>query len=115
MGGANGRPAGGNVAVPACSGSGLRTVVPVRRKHALRIALRIVVLAVPQRPDESGESEKPEPQRHRDEQGKHQHGRTSYFRRSAFSDTVRDEVDMASAAMSGVARPAMATGTATTL
>ena len=38
-----------------------------------------------------------------------------YFSLSAFSVTVKDEVDMAMAAMSGVARPTSATGTATAL
>ena len=38
-----------------------------------------------------------------------------YFSRSAFSVTVSDEVDMARAAISGVARPTNATGTATRL
>ncbi len=38
-----------------------------------------------------------------------------YFNRSAFSETLIDDKDMASAAASGVANPTSAIGTATTL
>jgi hypothetical protein len=39
----------------------------------------------------------------------------AYLRRRAFSDTVMEDADMAKAAISGVANPATASGTATML
>ena len=51
-------------------------------------------------------------ERYGNEIDQHIHCAFSYFRRSAFSDTVTDEADIASAAISGVASPAKATGTA---
>ena len=58
---------------------------------------------------------KREAQSAKDQRNRYKIGEDIHFslpRRSAFSDTVIDELDIASAAISGVARPAIANGTA---
>lgn len=68
----------------------------------------IFILACSERPEEGKEPEKSESDRNRDQDHKYRH-RASL---AALSDTVTDDADIASAASSGVARPASATGMA---
>ena len=95
--------------------SALGAIVVILAQDAVAVAFRIVELPVPQRPEERCKTKAAQEQRYRDEVDKHLHRRSPYFSRSAFSVTVSDDVDIASAAMSGVASPTSATGTATTL
>src|SRR5262245_53070806 len=104
----------------------------VVREHAQGRPFHVVVLAALERPQEGGEAEQTEAQRGGDEVDEHVHaglglgwsagatacGAGSARRRaarSALSVTISEEPDMATAAISGVARPAMAIGTATAL
>src|SRR5262245_46489904 len=75
-------------------------------------AVEVVVLAALERPQKSDEAEEPERERHGYEKDQDFHGRLA---RSAFAVTSKDEPDMAIAATSGVARPAIAIGTAMAL
>ena len=61
--------------------------------------------------DERGKADPAQKQRYRDQNGQDFH----YFNLSAFSETLIDDNDMASAAASGVAAPISARGTAITL
>jgi len=87
-------------------------VVPVLVQDSVRVALRVVILFRFQRPDEGHEPDPAEEQRNGNEGAKDIH---RYFSRSAFSETVIDDSDIASAAASGVASPTSASGTATML
>ena len=83
-------------------------------------SLEILELAAPQRPEKGREPETAETKGHRNEPCERDHGFTSFHKllrpsRNAFAVTASDEVDMAIAAMSGVAYPAMASGTNTML
>lgn len=77
-------------------------------------AFGIVELAVAQRPEERHEAEETEAQRNRDQEQQAVH-RTARAKRSEFATTTSELADMAAAAISGVSRPAMASGTARTL
>src|SRR5262249_20649831 len=80
--------------------------------------LEIVILAVLERPEESGQAEKAQQQRprHQDYQHFHQPNPPGPpCPPNAFQITSTDEPDIAAAATSGVARPAMASGTASRL
>src|SRR5437868_6827601 len=81
-------------------------------------SLEIIVLAVPERPKKSCKANEPEQQRQRNEKYQNFHQPSSCVprcARSAFSITSRDEPDIAAAATSGVASPAIAKGTASRL
>ena len=95
----------------AAAVSGLRVIVKVGVEDAAAVAFRVFELARLERPEEGREADAAERERHRDEPDEHLHQRT----RSALSDTVIDESDIAAAAASGVAKPRSAMGTATTL
>ena len=79
-------------------------------------AFEVVVLAGLERPQEGAEAEQAEPERDRHEIDQDFHGDASpRFARSALSVTRIDEPDMASAAISGLAKPSIAIGTAIAL
>lgn len=78
----------------------------------MRVALRVVVLPRPKRPEKRHKANPAQKQRRRNEDGQDFHG---YFNRRALSETVIEESDIASAAARGVAAPTSASGTATTL
>src|SRR5690606_40398395 len=86
----------------------LRPVVPFVAEDAFGVALGVVVLAVAQRPEKGQQPQRPQQQRYRDQEGQHLHQRNL----SAFSVTQIELADIASAAIRGVAKPAMAIGTA---
>ena len=77
----------------------------------MRVAFRIIELALLQKPPERRQPQGPKAKAYRYQKPQNLHQRN----RSALSDTVRDELDIASAAISGVASPATAKGTAITL
>jgi len=95
--------------------SRFRMIVPFRAEDPFGIALGIVVLPAAQRPDEGQEAKPAKPQRDRNEKAEDFHLPPLYRSRSAFSVTLIELSDMASAAIRGVAKPAMAMGTATML
>lgn len=80
-------------------------------------AIEIVILAAPERPQKGGKAEraKPDRKRHQIEQDFHQAGSLCRRARKALSITRSDEPDIAAAAISGVTRPAIASGTASAL
>lgn len=96
----------------------VRLVVVIVEQDALGRAFEVVILAAAQRPEKSGEPEKPE-----DKGGGHEEDEDIHrlpfalprFSRSEFSVTVIEELDIATAATSGVTKPATASGTATAL
>lgn len=96
----------------------VRLVVVIVEQDALCRALEIVILPAPQRPEKTGEPEKAE-----DKGGGHEENEDIHllpfalprFSRSEFSVTVIEELDIATAATSGVTKPATASGTATAL
>lgn len=97
-------------------------IVPFFAEDAARVAFGVVILVRAHRVDKGRQSAATQQQRNGDEIGKDAHGKDTfvgrgagYFRRSAFRDTVMEELDIASAAIKGVAKPAMARGTAITL
>jgi hypothetical protein len=116
---------------------GLRPwLIVVRRllveQDALGSAVQVVVLAALQRPEEGGKADGAEQQRDRDEidenihagallsgpvrgNGKARPGRTATASRNELAVTRMEDDDIATAAMSGVTIPAMASGTATQL
>src|SRR5271165_3392460 len=77
-------------------------------------AVEIVELAVLERPEESRKAEAAERERHRHEIDEHVHRPTPFAwrARNALSVTRIDEPDIASAAISGVTNPKIASGTA---
>ena len=83
-----------------------RPVVVIPGQDARAVAVGVVILVAFQRPDEGDESEQTQKQGHRYQQDKHVPRRSLM----AFSVTRIDEVDIASAAASGVAKPARAIG-----
>ena len=101
------------------------------RKHAKRCALQIVELSVANRPDEREQPGQAQTQRQRHEIDEDVHGRTATARgtsfdaataargirrsRKALSVTRIEEPDIAAAAINGVTKPAIATGTAIAL
>ncbi len=82
---------------------------------------QVVVLTGFQRPQERCQAQQPEKQRDWNEIDQHVHQPRSpacadpNLRRSALAVTTIEDPDMARAAMSGVTKPAIAKGTATTL
>jgi len=86
-------------------------IVPFLGQDAVGVTLRIVKLPRPHRPEERRQTDTAQNQRYWNEDRQNFH----YFNRMAFSDTVIDDKDMASAAASGVASPNSASGTAMTL
>src|SRR6266702_2671570 len=81
-------------------------------------AVEVIILAILERPEEADQTEKAEQQRQRYQKHQDFHQRNSLLpcrARSAFRITSSDEPDIAAAAISGVARPAIASGTANTL
>src|SRR4051812_25021639 len=75
----------------------------------------VVILAVLERPEKAGQAETAERQcqRHQKYQDFHQQSSLApRWARNAFRITSSDEPDIAAAAISGVAKPAMASGTA---
>lgn len=89
-------------------------VVPILAQDAVAVAFGVFELPRPQCPKEGQQTKPAKNKRYWDQDGEHFHGEP-YFSLRALSVTVSEEVDMASAAISGVARPASATGTAITL
>jgi len=81
-----------------------------RGQCARLVALGVVILARPDCPDESRQSGQAHDDGDRDKNHKDIHGR-----RTAFKVTIRDDPDIASAAINGVAWPRTAIGTAITL
>ena len=79
--------------------------------------VEIVVLTALQRPQKSGEPEQAEAERKRHEINEYVHQRAPFRARArkALTVTRSEDPDMEIAATSGVARPAMATGTAMAL
>lgn len=80
-------------------------------------AIEIIILAVLERPEKGRKAEpaKRDRKRHQIEQDLHQAVSLCRRARKALSITSSDEPDIAAAAISGVARPAMASGTASAL
>src|SRR6266446_1434754 len=81
-------------------------------------ALKVVILAGLERPQEGGKAEQAERERQRHQIDQDFHGDPSsgrVFARSAFKVTRIDDPDMASAAIRGLANPRIAMGTATAL
>ena len=91
----------------------LRRVVVVRQ-NTPGIAFKIFILVGAQAPKKCSQSKSAQKQRYGDQKDQNIH-RFLPFRRSAFSSTVMDEADIAMEAISGVASPTSATGTAITL
>ena len=74
------------------------------------IALGVVELTAAQEPPKSPQPNRAQKERHGDQKAKNFHG--TYRTLNALSDTVIEEVDIARAAIRGVASPAIAKGTA---
>lgn len=93
--------------------SGFGLIVPVVAEDAAAVPLRIVILATAQGIEKTRKANATQNQRngYQISQDVHRGPR----KRSAFNETVIEDVDMASAAINGVARPATAKGTAITL
>ena len=89
-------------------------IVPVAGQYPLPVAVGVVILPMPQRPEKGHKPKPAEKQRHGDQVDKDFHA-GAYLSLSAFSETVTDDSDIAKAAMSGVARPKKAIGTASRL
>ena len=87
-----------------------RPVVVIGLEDAVRIAFGVVILPGTQRPEEGGKAKPAQKQRYRNKIGQNIH----HFTRKAFSETLIEDSDIASAAASGVASPTSASGTATT-
>lgn len=87
-------------------------IIPAVIEDSAAVSLGVVVLPCSQCIDERREADATQQQRNRDEVGQHVHDQRT---RSALSETVIDDDDIAKAAMRGVARPATASGTATRL
>lgn len=87
-------------------------VVPILCQDTVRVTFRVVELPGFHRPQKGGKADTAKKQGNGNEDAKDFHG---HFNLRAFSETVMDDSDMASAAASGVASPTSASGTATTL
>lgn len=94
-----------------CPASRFRVIVPFIGQNALSIALGIVELPTLKRPKKRHQPKPAQPKRHRNEECDDLHQRSL----SAFSVTEIELADIASAAISGVAKPASAKGTAMVL
>ncbi len=84
-------------------------IVPTIIQNPFRIAMGIFVLSRAQRVQEPTQPNTAKAQGNRDKIRQHIH---FGFNLSAFNETAIDELDIASAAISGVASPATASGTA---
>jgi len=84
------------------------------KQNAAGGAIEIVELPRLERPEETCETAKAERKCHWDEQQQSAHA-CLRAKRSALPTTNREELDMATAAMSGVTKPAIAIGTASAL
>lgn len=89
---------------------GLAWGVVVFGKDPPGIAFKVFILVVPQAPKKGRETQSAKDQRYRDQDNKDVHSLP--FSRSALSRTVIEDVDIAIAAIKGVAKPASAIGTA---
>ena len=101
-------------ALAACAGrdvSGGGVIVEIVAQDSGGIAVLVLVLPVPHRPQKETQSETAKCQRDRDQKHQNIHDRS----RIAFSVTVIEDRDIAKAARSGVASPTKASGTAITL
>ena len=74
------------------------------------VPLSIVILIVPHRPKECDQTNTTKDQRNGDEYNQYIH--FTFLTRRAFNSTVTEDVDIAKAANSGVAKPRNATGMA---
>ena len=83
-------------------------------QDALGRAVEVIVLTAVHRPQEPGQAEQSHDQRGRYEDRKTGHS-AAFRKRREFPTTSNDDSDIASAATSGVAKPAIATGTAKAL
>jgi len=93
-------------------------IVVIVAQDPVGIAIGIVELALSQHPEKRQQAKPAQKQRDGDKDDEHVHVGLpfpAYFSRSAFNDTVMELADIAKAAASGVAKPAIAMGTATTL
>lgn len=86
-------------------------VVVIVTKDAMGVAFGIVELPFAQHPPEREKAKPAQKQRDRDQYAEDIHQRNL----SAFNDTVKDEEDIARAAIRGEHRPATASGTANRL
>lgn len=108
------RPGPAGPAAPPWPPTHSCALIVVVDKDSLRRAVEIVELTAPRRPEEGGQPEEPEPERDRQEQEQAAH-RAAPRSRKALATTRIELPDMASAAISGVTLPAIASGTASTL
>src|SRR5690606_35590785 len=92
----------------------LTSVVLVVEQDAIGRAFRIVELAMAQRPEKRGEPREAEAERNRYQEQQAVH-LTALASRSELATTTSELADIAAAAISGVSRPATASGTANTL
>lgn len=92
--------------------SGPWPLVPINYQNPFGVSRRIAILFVTQGPDECPKTNPPKSQRNRDKPEQNIH---YAFIRMAFSETVIDDTDIATADISGVAKPSNAKGTATIL
>ena len=76
--------------------------------------VKIIELAVFERPEKGRKAKQAKPKRYGDQKGDPGH-RATPFSRKAFPTTIIDDPDMASAAINGVTKPIIASGTATIL
>lgn len=86
-------------------------IVVIVAEDTVGIALRIIELTLAQHPPEGRKTDAAQKQADGNKNAKDFH----YRNLSALSDTVKDELDIASAAISGEHRPATASGTASKL
>lgn len=96
---------------PASLGGSILVVI---LQNAISGALQIVELPGPERPQEPGKADEAEEQRDGNEPGKSTHGASLMVmarNRTAFAVTRIEEVDIATAAIRGVTKPAAAIGT----
>ena len=92
--------------------SRLGLIVPALVQNTAAITVRVLVLPTAQRVEKPDQAHRPQHEGYRDQICQNIHRQIP---RIAFRDTVIDDVDMAKAAISGVANPTTASGTATTL
>ena len=88
-----------------------RVLIPFTDQNPIGIARRIIKLPRLHGPDKGSKPDATQQQRYRYQDRQNLH----HFTRNALSDTVIEDKDIAAAAARGVAIPAKANGTATTL
>lgn len=79
-------------------------------QQASRAALHVIVLSGFEAPDKGQQPQTAQNERDRDQNYQNIH--VAHRIRSAFKSTVKEDIDMTSAAINGVAKPAIATGIA---